>query len=386
MPPPTFLRQTPGPGRNAFFARLTAGGWLRIVLGVLFLFAPLWAILTARMVADARYLGFFVWCLFGGLIGVAYFLAAARARTWLLVAIPCTVAIGVGGWFAETNRWLIAPGIGPPTPTVEGVFAVLCLVVAYALFSRFIGSAGLEHVRLRTELDVAKRIHDDLVPPLARTVGRFEVYGLATPSNEVGGDIVDAIEGDGFLDVIVGDVTGHGVRSGVIMAMVKGAIHAAHAGSDTLGDLLAGSNGVVHRLTDPGLFVTMAAARLHAHGGVDAALGGHLPILHWRAATGTVETLDNEALPLGIEPAIDVPTRSIACQPGDLLAILTDGLVEVATEGGEQLGIRGFADLLAGRAALPIARAHRELMAAVEAIGPIRDDRTLVLIRVGDNR
>jgi sigma-B regulation protein RsbU (phosphoserine phosphatase) len=138
---------------------------------------------------------------------------------------------------------------------------------------------------------------------------------------------------------------------------------------------------VLAELTDPGIFVTFAALRAEPGGRVSYALAGHLPLLHWRAATGHVERLENESLPLGVMPAVEFPTRRVSCDAGDLLVVLTDGLIEVVGADGRQLGLDGFERLLTGMAGRPVAELLVELVAEVRRIGPVGDDQTLLLVR-----
>ena len=137
-------------------------------------------------------------------------------------------------------------------------------------------------------------------------------------------------------------------------------------------------------LTDPGIFVTFAALRVAPGGMLRYAMAGHLPILWWRAGEGAVTRLENEALPLGVVAGESFPSRETQCAAGDLLVVLTDGLIEVSGADGRQLGVDGFAGLIERHAALPLAEMFERLVEDVAAIGRVDDDRTLLLIRVLD--
>ena len=379
-----FLSDRPGVGVDPFFQRLSLRGWSQIVLAVFFMFAPLWAILTSEMVVGERYVPFIIWCCFGGLVGALYCLSVARHPKWLFAAIPATVFIAVGGWVSESNQWWLSPSIGLPIPTVEGVFTLICLVVAYFMFSRFIGSAGLEQARMRASLDLAKSIHDELVPDINARIGPFEVLGVATPSEEVGGDLVAMFESKHGADIVLGDVTGHGVRSGVVMAMAKSAFFTARLTEPQLPGVFERVNAAMHELTQTGMFVTAATLRLGHDGSASACLAGHLPLLWMCARTGEIRRIENDALPLGILPECSFPLEDLALTPGDLLAIVTDGLIEVAGPDGRQLGLEGVEAVLKRHRneSLPVIR--DAIMAAAEQKGDVLDDRSIVLVRVGE--
>jgi serine phosphatase RsbU (regulator of sigma subunit) len=112
---------------------------------------------------------------------------------------------------------------------------------------------------------------------------------------------------------------------------------------------------------------------------VEYALAGHLPILHYRRAEARVERLWASHLPLGIPggPAL-VPGRT-RLAPGDLLALVSDGLTEVANARDEQVGLEGL--VLIAAAALPLDAVFAHMLATVRAHGPQRDDQSSLLVR-----
>jgi serine phosphatase RsbU (regulator of sigma subunit) len=83
---------------------------------------------------------------------------------------------------------------------------------------------GLRYFRVQTEIELAEQIHRSLVPPIARHASNHEFYGVSAPSGEMGGDLVDVVQCGNKRIAYLADVSGHGVPSGVLMAMVKSAI------------------------------------------------------------------------------------------------------------------------------------------------------------------
>lgn len=323
-----------------------------------------------------------------GLIGMFWALAFTHNMRLVVVALGIQGATTLGfmgrlpGWL-----WPYAQSLDVP-----GTIGMVLVAFGYGLFVAFIATEGRRSFRERTELALAQQIHARLVPPIGVRAHGCEVFGRSMPSTEVGGDLVDIVVDDDAMDVYLGDVTGHGVRSGVVMAMTKSAVHTARRAGAGMGSVLAQVNDVVEDLTDPGIFVTFAALRLERGGGASRggvllryALAGHLPILWWRASEGRVTRLENEALPLGVMEGGEFPARETRCAAGDLLVVLTDGLIEVSGADGRQLGVDGFVRLVEGHARLPLAEMFERLVADVAALGDVDDDRTLLLIRVDDS-
>ncbi len=313
-----------------------------------------------------------------GLIGMFWAMAAVR-NWWFLAGALSLQALSFFGFSGAipASLWPRASGFSP-----VGFVSFTLAVAGYAAFVTFIATEGRRSLRERTELALAKQIHDRLVPEITLRAAGCEVLARSMPSAEVGGDLVDAVDADGGLDLYLGDVTGHGVRSGVVMAMTKAAIHTARRAGADLSGVLAEVNDVLAELTETGIFVTFAALRCEPGGKVTYALAGHLPILWWHKADNSITRLDNEALPLGIVSGQEFAAREIRARPGDLLVVLTDGFIEVAGRDRRQIGIGGFERMLAPSAHQPLAQLFDHLVARVREVGEVLDDQTLLLVRI----
>jgi sigma-B regulation protein RsbU (phosphoserine phosphatase) len=118
-----------------------------------------------------------------------------------------------------------------------------------------------------------------------------------------------------------------------------------------------------------------------AAGGTLSSVAGHLPILHVRAATGEVQEVTTPQIPIGMFEDYRFTSATIACDRGDLLALITDGLTEVFDAQDRELGIDAIKQLLSESAALPLARIADRVVAIARAHGTQIDDQTLLLIR-----
>ncbi len=136
-------------------------------------------------------------------------------------------------------------------------------------------------------------------------------------------------------------------------------------------------------LKNPSMYVTCAAVRLDESGLAQFALAGHLPILHYRRSAGSVERLTMGGPPLAMFEATEFPTGTVRLDVGDILAFLTDGLVEVEDTREQEFGIEPIEALLSVRAEDPLPAVFAGILSAVRAHGPQRDDQTLLLVRAG---
>jgi phosphoserine phosphatase RsbU/P len=134
-------------------------------------------------------------------------------------------------------------------------------------------------------------------------------------------------------------------------------------------------------LGKPNMFVTFAAVRCHTTGELELTVAGHLPILHMPAHGGPLAEWSIPQIPLGIVEGYAFQSRRAAWAPGDLLALVTDGLSEVFDRSDREFGLDGVARLLEEHRAEPVADLRTRLLGAVRAHGTQLDDQTLLFLR-----
>lgn len=299
---------------------------------------------------------------------VATTLASAVLGTWTSFKYPSSLVTDMGAWHARAS--------------VEAFVCVVLIAVGYIFFVRFIDTEGAEQLRLKTEVNLAREIHDVLVPDVHATHGRVEVFGRSIASSEVGGDLLDVFDGDHGVVVTVADVSGHGVGAGTMMAMMKSAARVKLMDGAKLDKLVGDLNRVMFQLKGDGMFATISALRFHEDGSVEVAVAGHLPLLRVRGYDGAVDVLPNEHVPLGILEDASFWSRDLRGEPGDLFVLITDGLTEVEDARGDELGWERIRDIATSMRLQPLPDIHAAVMDAVRSHGPQADDQTLVLVRV----
>ena len=131
------------------------------------------------------------------------------------------------------------------------------------------------------------------------------------------------------------------------------------------------------------MYATLAAVRFGAADHeVEYTLAGHLPILHYRATTGTVEALTLQQFPLGFFDHSRYETRRAGCAPGDVFALFSDGIVETANASDDQFGVDRVAAQIAAASSKPLEEILEAVIAAAAAHGASHDDRSILVIRV----
>lgn len=254
------------------------------------------------------------------------------------------------------------------------------VMLGYGLFIAFIAGQGRRYMRVRTEITLAAEIHQLLVPPIDERVGGFQFFGRSLPSGEVGGDLVDFVGSDGAWVAYLADVSGHGVASGTLMGMFKSALRGRLAAGASLDAVLADVNRVMMGLKKPGMFVTGAFVASEAPGTLRFTLAGHPPILHFRAATRTVEELVSPNLPIAMFDEQIYRSAAVRVEAGDVLALVSDGLMEVFNGRDEDFGLEGLKAALARLCGRPLQEVSDALYTEVRQHGVQIDDQSLLLI------
>jgi serine phosphatase RsbU (regulator of sigma subunit) len=240
--------------------------------------------------------------------------------------------------------------------------------------------------RRARDLELARQVQRALLPRGLPDVTGYEFGAHYAAADEVGGDYYDfvALPG-GRLAVLLGDVAGHGVAAGLVMARFGAEARACLEAAPDPAAAVARLNELVVRAAVPDSFVTLAAVVLdpasHAALVVSA---GHPPPLVRRAGGAVEEALSEEAtgMALGLAGGQEYGCREVRLGPGDCVLLFSDGATEAADVGDRQFGTAGVRSALAAGGSSP--RAAVEAVAAAvgrHATGcPQGDDITLVCL------
>lgn len=196
----------------------------------------------------------------------------------------------------------------------------------------------------------------------------------------MGGDLVDLIDADGRWLAYVADVSGHGVGAGMVMDMFKSAFRIRALADRSVGGVLD-IQAALMPLKQPNMFVTVACVRGGAGSNVECSVAGHHPILCVRA--GVVEEVTTPQLALGMFADATFTSAHVECRSGDLLALLTDGLIEVFDTADRELGFEWAKRVCGELADRPLREIADRLLAGARSHGAQRDDQTVLLIRRG---
>ncbi|OHD71961.1 MAG: hypothetical protein A2W19_02120 [Spirochaetes bacterium RBG_16_49_21] len=323
--------------------------------------------------------------------------------TFIIGGVIILMTADLGGfssrYYAGLNLVIIAVTLLLPLGTINSAANGFMIVVLYVLWNLIAGkpyeladlinnlffmtatvviAVSINHVRnglikkeyysrwqlldardaLWTEMELAKKIQTSLLPA-QHNIANYEIACIMLPAEEVGGDYYDIIETRaGERWIAIGDVSGHGLESGLVMMMMQISffslvnIHRGYSPSTVLEYLNYVIRKDLHRLGS-NRYMTITAIRLD--GSIITFAGNHQDILIHRARTDIVEKIPVEGSWIGLSDNIQefLKDTSIAIEKGDLILLFTDGVTEAGGKNGEMFGQERLERFLQKYANLP---------------------------------
>ncbi len=209
-----------------------------------------------------------------------------------------------------------------------------------------------ERERLHGEMEAARHVQEFLLPSRLVQAPGFEIDVSYQPANEVGGDFFELFpaSSDSLL-VVVGDVSGKGMKAALLVSLIVGALQ--NRKSARPATVLAELNAALLGRSEGG-FTTCSCALFTPEGSLTIANAGHLAPYR-----NGEEVAVPPGLPLGINADANWTEHRIELEPGDRVLWMSDGVIEARNGKGDLLGFQR-AQELATRSASEIARAARQ--------------------------
>jgi hypothetical protein len=214
--------------------------------------------------------------------------------------------------------------------TFDGIAMIIAVSLGYTGFIYVFISEGKRYLRTRTEMATlegemaaAREVQRVMVPEHPPQIGGYSVESVYHPAAEVGGDFFQVIplSSDRAL-VVIGDVSGKGLRAAMIVSMIVGTLRTVSGFTEEPEKILIELNRHLCGHMQEG-FATCLVVRLEGQGRLTLANAGHLPPY----VNGTEFSLPG-SLPLGLDESAAYEQVSLEMAPGDTVVLLTDGIAE----------------------------------------------------------
>ena len=236
----------------------------------------------------------------------------------------------------------------------------------------------------RDEIEVARQVQLSLLPTSHPTIGGWEVWSATTPANDVGGDLIDYLDGaQGRTGIALGDVAGKGMGAALLCAKLQATLRALAPSAANLEQLGLALNGILERSGLDNRYATLFYCEIAAHDSEVRYLNaGHNPALVVRAVA--IDALPASSLPLGMLPGTTYTQGRVALAPGECLILYSDGITEATNADGVEYGLarlQGVARAHAARSPEELARALMGDVASFLGHEKPHDDQSLLLLR-----
>src|SRR5919202_3795287 len=221
---------------------------------------------------------------------------------------------------------------------------------------RYLKRLEAENLRLSTELDIARQLQQMLLPTKEELsqMSELEIAGFMKPAQEVGGDYYDVLQHDGKVKIGIGDITGHGLESGVLMLMVQTAVRTllTQQENDSVKFLNTINRTIYDNLQRMRCDKNLTLALVDYQKGVLTLSGQHEQMIVVRSS-GSLELIDTIDLgfPIGLTEDISdfVAEARVQLNPGDVVVLYTDGITEAEDINGVQYGLERLCEVVRKR-------------------------------------
>jgi sigma-B regulation protein RsbU (phosphoserine phosphatase) len=220
----------------------------------------------------------------------------------------------------------------------------------------------------------------------------LDIAGKSIYCDETGGDYYDFLEfgekNGGKISVVVGDVSGHGISSALLMASARAFLRQRISLPGTLGQMISDVNYQLTKdVAEYNNFMTLFYLRIDCeHETLEWVRAGHDPAILYEPKTRSFEELDGQDIPLGVEASWTYKEKKKAgLSAGQIIVLATDGVWEAQNTSGEMFGKERIHDLIWANAALSAKGILNILLDMLNRFAKgkkIEDDVTLVVIKI----
>lgn len=242
-----------------------------------------------------------------------------------------------------------------------------------------------ENERKTQELEEARKLQLSMLPKELPNVENLDIAVFMQTATEVGGDYYDfSVKDDGSLNICLGDATGHGLKAGTIVSMMKSLFIANSINNDIKQFFITSNNALKNSKLDK-MMMAFAMINIDRANRVNILNAGIPPVFIYRSKTRKVEEIKINGLPLGAMRDTIYNAYKTELSEGDILIMLSDGMPELRNEEDEMYGYERLFELLSNCGELSsseiIEKFKDESSYWIKDKDP-QDDLTFVVIKV----
>ncbi|MFZ0593316.1 MAG: SpoIIE family protein phosphatase [Bryobacteraceae bacterium] len=318
----------------------------------------------------------------------------AKGSTWYLVAQTPEGFRTYRVSRIEQARMLDAPSERPPDFDLPGYWKLSTERFQDEVSSfmeahrRVIAEKEEAERRAAQELEIAKQVQARLFPQTLPPLKTLEYAGICVQARQVGGDYYDFLDlGQGRLGIVIGDIAGKGIAAALLMANLQANLRSQCAiALEQPERFLRSVNQLFYENTSDSAYATLVFAvyddKLRR---LRYANCGHLSAFLVRG-DNVLERLDSTCTVLGLFKEWECEIHELSLDPGDMLALYTDGVTESFNDAGEEFGEQRLIEALLRHRKLPSRPLLDSVVSDIQQFSPREqyDDITILVAKCGD--
>ncbi len=271
--------------------------------------------------------------------------------------------------------------------TLSAMTGVAVLAAAIYRLRFQLQASRRELARKEAELSFALEVQRALFPRQLPRNSSLEFAAICLPARGISGDYYDVLElADGRVVFAIADISGKGISAAILMANVQALLRAFTQTGGTPCDVIARLNQHLHQVTDESRFATFFYAEWdEMERQLTYINAGHHPPLVFGSLCG--QRLIEGGLPIGLFANSDFQTGAVALQPGDILALYSDGITEAESARGEEYGETRLRRIIEKHLGKSLAEIQEAVILEVQEWSgrEAQDDMTLLIVRANDS-
>ncbi len=200
-----------------------------------------------------------------------------------------------------------------------------------------------ENERKSLDLEDARKLQLSILPKSFPDISQIEVSAKMRTAAEVGGDYYDYhLSSDGTITVVIGDATGHGIKAGIMVALIK-SLFDAMAHTFFIPDFFNHCTKTIKKMNLGNLYMGLTVIKFRDYK-ITASAAGMPPFLIFRKNSNSIEEIILKGMPLGAFHDFPYQQKSFKVYPGDIILLLTDGFVELFNADREMIEYNNVKD------------------------------------------
>jgi phosphoserine phosphatase RsbU/P len=249
----------------------------------------------------------------------------------------------------------------------------------------------IEKQEMEREVGVAADIQNRLLPRKLPKLPNASLGAFSIPARGVSGDYFDVIPipRNGRVALVICDVAGKGVPASLVMVMIRTILHLIAGAAQDAATIVSWINRGIAGKINVERFATMSFLTFDSETkSIEYSNAAHHPLMIYRRRTKSIESLDTEGLPIGLERGTHYGQQHTILEPGDLVVLYTDGVIEAMDGAGRQYSYESLAKIVMEHSHLTppeLATVIREDVRRFAGAARQHDDQTLLLMKVDES-